>query len=427
MSDVYNYLNSVSQVSQFQDAFRQAQIQKETTQEIGKGVLELKGAEMLREATNFKNLLSQPKEYLNGKIKEGLETVKDKVSERVRGVFEGEQESMFPAENLEELPLVQRPDESLMDAINRIRGEEPALPQQTGDIELDTFRAPLPESADVIETAEEATAAPVAPQPVAFTPLSPEDHEAITSQVRAETEEFRNNLVPQFAEQDEFDMAAQRLYDGSQGIIARMEGLDPESSGYKVLGKTIIRNQQKVEELSAQKEAETGDGNLRVNRVPTDDEYAQIEEFSQQRHEELLAQKQAELNPVQPEPIAEPMTSAPEGITEGLTAGEEELGQVAGSIAETGERIGEVAGRVAGAAEELPSVLSQVGSKVAEAGAEAVSGATEAIEGVGASLLEDPLTAIAGLGFLIGGLFLGRKHKDNQPPAITPSFQFGIE
>ena len=426
MSDVYNYLNSVSQVSQFQDAFRQAQIQKETTQEIGKGVLELKGAEMLREATNFKNLLSQPKEYLNSKLKEGLETVKDKVSERVRGVFEGEQESMFPAENLEELPLVQRPGESLMDAVNRIRGEEPALPQLSGDIELDTFRAPLPESPDVIETAEE-VGGPVAPQPVAFTPLSPEDHEAITAQVQAETEEFRNNLVPQFAEQDEFDMQAQRLYDGSQGIIARMETLDPESSGYKVLGKTIIRNQQKVNDLSAQKEAETGDGNLRVNRVPTDDEYAQIEQFSQQRHAELLNQRQAELNPPQPEPIAEPMTTAPEGITEGLTAGEQELGQVAGSIAETGERIGEVAGRVAGTAEELPSVFSQVGSKVAEAGAEAVSGATEAIEGVGASLLEDPLTAIAGLGFLIGGLFLGRKHKDNQPPAITPSFQFGIE
>jgi len=77
------------------------------------------------------------------------------------------------------------------------------------------------------------------------------------------------------------------------------------------------------------------------------------------------------------------------------------------------------------AAETTAGAVAEAGTTAAEVGAEA--GAEAGIETAGASLLEDPFTAIAGLGLLIAGFVVGdKKPKEAALPAISSSKQFGV-
>jgi ElaB/YqjD/DUF883 family membrane-anchored ribosome-binding protein len=263
-----------------------------------------------------------------------------------------------------------------------------------------------------------------------FNPLSDEDYDNIKEQLKGEIDDFKNQLVPTYEEQDAFDLEGENILKGANALLNKMKTLDPESRQYQSYGRILSREKSKMESVMDRKEAETGSRELRMNRQPTEEEYSQIEQFAEQRHQELLDQRSAELNP-EPQQPAQP--SGQIGQEAQLQAPEAEVGQIGEEVQPITQQIGDIAessfGAVRQAVGEAGEVVSQVGKTAAKEAGEAIG------EGLGEELAgESSLLAVPGVGELLAplafigsalGAIFGHKKQPRGPVMSGVSSQFG--
>jgi hypothetical protein len=378
------------QLQELQDPRKEGRIQAEE----GGGVMGL--------FTVKQKIIDAFKNRINKKVEDLTQQAKDKAQEFVEGAKDKAEE------------VAGQIQERAQGAIDEARGAVQGLQEQAGEA-----LGQVQQGVEGIAQQAGQALGQVRQVSRSFKPLSNDDYEQITSQVKADTEAFKNQLVPRYEEQDEFDLEGERILKGANNIMDRMSGLDQQSAGYRALGRVLDRQKQQMIDVMDRKEAETGTRELRLNRDPTEDEYKQIEDFASQRHQELLEQKSAELNPPQE---AQPPTGQI-GESQQLSAPAEQTGQI-------GEEAQPVTQEVGGIAETSFSTAGkEAGEAVGKEAGEAVG------EGIGEELgAESALASIPGVGEILAPLaflgtaltaIFGHKKTTSGPVMAGVSSQFG--
>jgi hypothetical protein len=261
-------------------------------------------------------------------------------------------------------------------------------------------------------------------------PLSREDYDAIDQQVRDDVDEFSKNLLGHHDFQDDFDLEAQRIYRGSVKTLNDMQELDPNSVKYRIKNRMLEKDKADIEDVLARKEEAMGEGTpLRINRVPTEEQFDEIKRYTEQRHNELYEQRRAELNP-EPQPQQPPSGQIGQ---EAIQAPEAPIGQIGEEVQTVGQQAGEIAET---SFDVVRQGVSDIGQAVSQIGKTAVKEAGEAVgEGLGEELAgESSLLAVPGVGELLAplafigsalGAIFGHKKQPRGPVMSGVSSQFG--
>lgn len=401
--DIQEFLASVGkaqELTEIQNEQQDAQEQQELTRrKAGEGILSIKGAESFREGVNFKalfkdkanELLDQAKEKINTKLQEVGETIKEKVQQGLGQVKEAVQEQ---------------------------------IPELPGDIELSNISNLVPGIGNVEQPARIVED---------FTHIREDD-----------------SMADIVGDANKFSEYVKGVEDPETSSLFRIYGKNPDSDADIEDVRTSLKGM--LENPADETEAGIAES-LRGNIPFPAEDVSIVPDISMPQlvSPEITGALRGDTTLAR---VLDLRQTAEEGITGRLAQLRQSVQQVSQRVGEAaeqatsaiGEQAAQVSQRVGEAAEQATSTIAEqaaqvgkIGEGLAEKAGAAIGEATEGaavageaavetgLESAGASLIEDPFTALGGVALLLAGLFVGEKKKAEAAlPIVSVAKQFGV-
>lgn len=375
--DIQQFLSSASEAQQAYQFESEQQSEKEqqelTRRKAGEGILSIKGADSFREGMNFKGFFKDKfnkafddaKEKVKQKISEKVEDIKQQVRDGLNEVVGEDVSAESPASIRTIGDLAKQSDDVLLEYKNRIGNNS----------SLEDFKAKIARHAESDPERE------LAPDKQDIATNAKQHVDARSAEPEGESE-GAISAEPEMAGDIE-------LSDFSSAIPADVPSfVSPEITGALRGDTTLARV------LGLRQEAEQGLAGR----------FAQLKQGLQQASEQAQQVGQQ---------VAQ--------------RAEQAVGQAKDVIAEGAQKVEQVGQQLAEQGEKAVGTLGEATEGAVATGEGAIAGAEGGLETAGASLIEDPFTAIGGLALLIAGLFVGKgKREDMTLPQVSVSKQYGV-